>query len=189
MMKFSEKEIVDLLKAWLAISIAFGILLGRESFFTSFLVAALTVGVGFILHELAHKYLAQRYRKAAEFRSFDFMLLLAIGMAFLGFVIAAPGAVIIRGRVTREENGRISAAGIAASLTAAFLFLIIGLFSSEGLVSQISYYGLLINSWLAIFNLIPFGMFDGSKVFRWNRLIYFSMVVTGLLFLYLSWII
>jgi len=25
------------------------------------------------------------------------------------------------------------------------------------------------NAWIAVFNLIPFGMFDGLKVFAWNK--------------------
>ena len=29
--------------------------------------------------------------------------------------------------------------------------------------------GTRVNSWLAIFNLIPMGPLDGTKIFRWNR--------------------
>ena len=25
------------------------------------------------------------------------------------------------------------------------------------------------NAWIAVFNLIPFGIFDGLKVFNWNK--------------------
>ena len=60
----SEREIRDLIKAWIAISIAFAIVMRRilnASFYEAFIVAAITVGTGFLLHELGHKIVAQRY--------------------------------------------------------------------------------------------------------------------------------
>ena len=78
----SSIEIFDLLKAWIAISIAFGIILtkvyGGELTASNFLLylslSGFTVGTAFILHEMGHKITAQRYGLKAEFRSFDFML-------------------------------------------------------------------------------------------------------------------
>ena len=87
--KTSKEEIIDLTKAWIAISIAFGIILSDSIGLTNAIfVAAFSVGLGFLLHELSHKLVAQHYKCFAEFRSFDPMLLLAIGMSFLGFVFA-----------------------------------------------------------------------------------------------------
>jgi len=81
----SEVEIKDLIKAWVAISIAFAIVMRslNLNFYSSFVIASLTVGVGFLLHELGHKFVAQRYGCIAEFRSFDQFLILAIIMSFL----------------------------------------------------------------------------------------------------------
>ncbi|MEK6892261.1 MAG: metalloprotease, partial [Nanoarchaeota archaeon] len=78
----SEAELRDILKAWVAVSIAFGIILSTSilDFYSKFVIASLTVGIGFLFHELGHKIVAQRYGCFAEFRSFDKMLLLAIGM-------------------------------------------------------------------------------------------------------------
>src|SRR3989344_1749993 len=102
--KTSKEEIRDLIKAWIAISIAFAIALNNpfdnplNLFFQNLIVAAIAVGFGFLLHELAHKVVAQRYGCWAEFRSWDLMLLVAIALAFFaGFVFAAPGAVFISG--------------------------------------------------------------------------------------------
>ena len=109
----SEKEKKDIIKAWIAISIAFAIALNglRSGFSQAFIIAALTVGVGFLLHELAHKLVAQHYGCWAEFRSFDQMLFFAILLSFTGIIFAAPGAVMISGHVTNDRNGKISAAG------------------------------------------------------------------------------
>ena len=62
-MNFSKTEQHDLLKAWLAITVAFAIALGGLNFAQPALLinAAVTVGLGFLLHELAHKFVAQYY--------------------------------------------------------------------------------------------------------------------------------
>src|SRR3989344_3439619 len=105
----SKREILDISKAWIAITIAFAIVLkGGSSFMEAVSIAAIAVGLGFLLHELGHKLVAQYYRCFAEFRSFDQMLILAVLMSFFGFVFAAPGAVMISGYVNKERNGKIS---------------------------------------------------------------------------------
>src|SRR3989339_1525964 len=121
----SEFELRDILKAWVAVSIAFGIILSNSvaDFYSKFMIASLTVGIGFLFHELGHKFVAQRYGCFAEFRSFDNMLLLAIAMSFFGFVFAAPGAVMISGRISKSRSGRISAAGPVVNIVLAMLFL------------------------------------------------------------------
>ncbi|MEK6949941.1 MAG: hypothetical protein AABX34_06985 [Nanoarchaeota archaeon] len=185
----SETEIRDLIKAWIAISIAFAIVMRGSlnlNFYQVFIVSAITVGTGFLLHELGHKFVAQRYGCFAEFRSFDQMLVLAILMSFLGFVFAAPGAVMIQGPVGRGRNGKISAAGPIVNLILAaifFAFLFLGL---SGILKAIALYGFVINSWLALFNMIPIGNFDGVKILAWDKSIYGVIVAVSLLFLFMQ---
>ena len=178
--KTSKTEIIDLVKAWLAISLAFGIILKSSiGFQNAILVAAVSVGLGFLLHEMSHKFVAQHYKCFAEFRSFDPMLLLAIAMSFVGFVFVAPGAVMIQGYVDYRKNGIISAAGAITNLILATIFLILLYLRIFPLISQ---YGFIINSWLALFNMIPLWHFDGKKVLNWNRWVYFAIV--GISFFY-----
>jgi Zn-dependent protease len=185
----SETEIRDLIKAWIAISIAFALVMRGfivSSFYQAFIVAAITVGTGFLLHELGHKIVAQRYGCFAEFRSFDQMLLLAVAMAyFAGIVFAAPGAVMISGPVGVRRNGKISAAGPVVNLILSLAFLSILIIYPVGILGIIAFYGFFINSWLALFNLIPFGNFDGVKILRWNKTVYGVIVAIalGLMFL------
>ena len=188
--KFSKKEIVDLAKAWVIISIAFAILSAGFSFnlkfLISFFIAASTVGIGFLLHELAHKFLAQKYGCIAEFRSFDLMLFLALIMSFFGFILAAPGGVFIQGYVGIVRNGKISAIGILTNLILSTLFLILFIFTP---LKTLAYYGFFINAWLALFNLIPIGNFDGVKVLRWNKKVYALMAIfAGILMISQSYI-
>ena len=191
----SKTEILHILRAWLAISFAFAIMLSGTNisdlfsfslsarFLDTLLVAAVTVGLGFLLHELGHKIVAQHYKCWAEFRADNQMLLLAIVMSFFGFIFAAPGAVMIAGNINARKNGLISAAGPAVNLVLALIFLsLIFLFPVKGVIG-ILYYGFVINSWLGLFNMLPFGNFDGAKIFLWNKAVYGIMVGIAILFM------
>ena len=127
--KFSKIELRDLAKAWLIISIAFAIVLsgGRLGafFIANVILSALTVGVGFLLHELGHKFLAQKYGCFAEFRANNFMLLIAIITSFFGIVFSAPGAVMIAGHVGKDRNGKISLAGPGTNFILAIIFIVV----------------------------------------------------------------
>src|SRR3989338_5813595 len=189
--KTSRIEINDLLKAWLAVSIAFAIALSGLSlsvkFFSVMVISAFTVGLGFLLHELSHKFIAQRYGCFAEFRSFDQMLILAVIMSFFGFIFAAPGAVMINGPLGARRNGKISAAGPIVNLVLAVAFLLLALtMPLTGILKATAFYGFYINSWLALFNMIPVWNLDGAKILRWNKIAYGSIVAVALLLLFLQ---
>lgn len=172
---YSSEEVSDLLRAWIAISVAFAIVMTGIRFdiqmLVSLIISLITVGTGFLLHELAHKFLAQKYGCWAEFRADDKMLMLAIAMSFFGFVFAAPGAVVIQGNISPSKNGKISLAGPLTNLVLGLLFGGIAL-AAGGLLKTVALYGMNINFWLGLFNMIPFPGFDGSKVLVWNKLIY-----------------
>ncbi|MEK6935602.1 MAG: metalloprotease [Nanoarchaeota archaeon] len=191
-MIFSRREIKDLLIAWLTISLAFAILfvgiknLFSSLFLISLVISAFTVGIGFLLHELMHKYIAQKYGLRAEFYAFYRMLFLALAFSVFGFIIAAPGAVTIQGRITKEKNGKISLAGPLTNIILAILFLIpLLFFKTEEILGLFFNYGLTINSLLALFNLIPIMPFDGRKVYEWNKEVYVITVIFALV-LFLS---
>jgi len=148
------------------------------SFIIALFISLFTLGIGFLLHELAHKFVAQRYGCFAEFRSFDRMLVMALVFSLFGFIFAAPGAVMIRGHLTRKQNGLVSAAGPGMNIVISILFLLLTL-TSVGIWQVIGRYGFIINAWLALFNMIPFAMFDGRKIFEWNKVFYGFMVAAA----------
>lgn len=190
-MNFSSIEIKEILKAWFAISIAFGILitgnLFSSEFLINFLISILTVGIGFLLHELAHKFVAQRYNYYAEFRADNKMLLVSIVSAFLGFLFAAPGGVMINGGTNKRNFSLIASAGPAMNLVLAFVFLLISS-SSFGFVNIIGTFGFNINSWLALFNLIPIFPFDGKKIIDGSKQIYFGLLIISMLLMIIQFI-
>jgi Zn-dependent protease len=184
----SQKELIDLAKAWIILGVAFSIAMNGLKFPALLIgigISLFTVGIGFLLHELAHKFVAQRYGCFAEFRSFDQMLILALIMSFFGFIFAAPGAVMIRGRLSTRQNGIISAVGPGMNMLVSVLFLSL-VFVPVGFWQTIGLYGFMINSWLALFNMIPFAMFDGKKIFDWSKSVYVLMAVFAIALLVLQ---
>src|SRR3989338_120517 len=198
-MKFSRKEVKELWIAGLIISLAFAILLagGYNALFSFnlsilvvFFIAFFTAGMGFLLHELMHKYVAQKYGLFAEFRAHYLGLFMALIFSLFGFILAAPGAVIIHGFITREKNGKISLAGPTTNIVLALIFLILVIFTTENnLLKAFLSYGLSINSLLALFNMLPVMPFDGSKIFAWNKKIYLLTILVALILFIISFIV
>ena len=135
---------------------------------TSF-VAVLT---GFMLHEFAHKVVAQRNGAWAEFRAYPMGLAIGIVTALFGFLLAAPGAVYIQGTISRRQNGIISIAGPLTNLGLGVLFLALGLWLQTGLLAIALYWIGSVNTLLAVFNLLPIAPLDGSKVLKWSVPVY-----------------
>ena len=119
------------------------------------------VVTAFFLHELAHKAVAQRYGAVAEYRYSPTGLLVGLVTAFIGWMLAMPGAVVISGRITPRHQVRISVAGPAANLAfaAVFIGLSVALGTTPGrfrepipiFIGTLAFVNLL----LAGFNLIP----------------------------------
>jgi Zn-dependent protease len=187
--RIPQRERRDLLIAWVAIAVAFSLLYVRGTinpgaFVLFFAVSLLTVGVGFVLHELAHKFAAMHFGYWAEFRKDNTMLIVAVILAALaGVVFAAPGATVIYGSTTKRENGIISAAGPVTNLAlcAVFyaLFLAGGIFG-EYILLLIGLMGVQINAMIATFNMLPVSVLDGKKVLAWNPAVFAVLFVASL---------
>lgn len=204
--RISRREEADLFLAWMAISLSFAIIkiapngiLGPIKSVDPLLaliyfgISLLTVGIGFIFHEMAHKFTAIRYGYWAEFRKDNSMLLVAVALASLvGFVFAAPGATVIYSNSASGqgsscgENGIISASGPVVNLLLCIPFalciIIPALFFPAGpgvgnLISQIGIFGIQINAMIAAFNLLPISILDGRKVMAWNILVFAVLII------------
>jgi Zn-dependent protease len=202
--RISRREEFDLLIAWIAISLAFLIvqivpngILGPAIPITPFGaletlgISLVTVGVAFILHEMAHKFTAIKFGFWAEFRKDNNMLLIMGALAALvGMIFAAPGATVIydtTGRgISREQNGKISIAGPLINLLLCIPFVIIfligGGFSaavSGNLFAKLGLAGIQINAIIAAFNLLPVSILDGRKVWAWNKVVFVVTVIVA----------
>jgi len=178
---FYRQEVRDLAIAWLALGVAFTFFLTPTGFVRqmvagvldygefgrTFVLSMITVGTGFLLHELAHKVVAVRFGQVAAFRADYGMLAFAIALGLAGFLFAAPGAVYHRGQITLRENGLVSVAGPVTNLVLAVVFFLPFLVTS-GFAAEVARMGVLVNLFLAAFNMVPFGPLDGNTVREWH---------------------
>ncbi len=178
-MEFSGREIKDILISTLVIGFSFAWVTRdnpdylRFNFVEVFIIMLFAVGSAFILHELAHKLSAQNFGCYAEYKMWETGLILAFFMAVspLKIVFAAPGAVYIapgRFGLTKKQDLIISSAGIVTNIALAIIFSVIARILPFGFASIAFSVAAMVNSWIALFNLIPIPPLDGSKVIRWN---------------------
>ena len=194
--RFSTRELGDFGVAWVALGVAFTFfilssvsrsfspftlleLAGTGLLVRVFLVSMLTVGVAFLLHELAHKVVAIRFGQVAEFRADYTMLALAVGAGLVGFLFAAPGAVYHRGNITPREQGLVALAGPVTNLLLIPVFAPLYLIAS-GFLGEIGQLGITINAALAAFNMLPFGPLDGRTVRSWSTVVFAVAFVASL---------
>jgi len=151
-----------------------------EDILVTLTVPLLVVGSSFVLHELLHKYTAQRFGFWSEFRANYVTLGLSILFAYVVHIVfAAPGATMIYGpNITKRQNGIISAAGPLLNLGLGGLYLLLYLLAPlGGLLSYVGVYGFIINIWLSAFNLLPIGPLDGRKILNWGVLQYVAIAI------------
>lgn len=169
---FSFKEIGHLLAGTLLV-MAVGISIILTAFFPFsphrwrldiLLSSALVFASIFILHELSHKAVAQYYGMWAEFRLNMMGVLITLLSIFLPIKLISPGSVMVVGEADRSVVGKSALAGPLTNivLSLIFMFWALILHSSSAII------GAVFSPWIALFNLIPFGMLDGAKVLWWN---------------------
>ena len=199
MFKVTASELRDLIIAFIFISLSFSILYsGRnvELLKNIFPVVMIGLGLGFILHELGHKFTSMHYGYWAEFKLWPTGLIFALISSFFGFVFAAPGAVYTYAGPNLDDktNGIISIAGPVVNIVLALVFLLIGTAiyipahsnTTMLFIFNVCTLGFSTNSYLAVFNLIPIWNLDGSKVMRWNVLIWIMTIAIAGIMTYLS---
>lgn len=136
------------------------------------------VGLGFTLHEIGHKLMAQSLGARSEFRMWSKGLQFALFMRLIGGpVFIAPEATYwAKYNASIEDHGKVSLAGPVTNIVLALIFM------GTAFLNPVMLIGARVNLQLAFFNLIPFGPLDGVDLLRWNWLIWVATmgIVLGL---------
>ncbi len=146
--------------------------------------------LSFLIHEIAHKIMAQTYGLWAEFRLNVMGVILTLLSMIPSFIkIIGPGAVVVSGSADRKTVGKTSIIGPTTNLMLASIFCAANFFLMHSWIfAVVAFY----NAWIAIFNLVPIGVLDGYKVFFWNKKIwafaFAASVVLGIVAYQLLWL-
>jgi len=143
-------------------------------------VFAVIMTASFLTHEIAHKIMAQKAGMWAEFRLTTWGAVLTLVSIFLPVRMIAPGAMMISGMPNAKEMIKISVAGVITNMiycaaTLGFAFSLV-----SGPWATMLFFAAYINAFMAIFNLIPFGVLDGYKLFLLNKKVWLAAFATAL---------
>ncbi len=198
-----SRETQDIILADIALTIAFtiilsgGVLGGFDSGLFIYLIpiSFVAVSLSFILHELMHKFVAQHFGAAAGFRRSDNGIIITLASSLMGFMIGLPGATMIyASHFTKEQEGYVSLAGPLTNFIVFAVFFALGSMLFPNFLNGVSLsvfgsslmsypylqnmfsFTVFISLYLAFFNMLPMYPLDGSKVLRWNKYVYFSVI-------------
>jgi Zn-dependent protease len=179
--RFSRREFRDITIAILLFILAFlrfyqPRLLPGNSGINVVILATIGFGasLAFLVHELAHKFMATYLGSAAEFKLEPIGVAVTAISALAGLPVIVPGAVNITGYVIEKESiGKIALIGPVTNIAMA---LIARVFSWNELVW--------LNVLFAFVNLLPFFILDGKKIFYWSRLVWSVAFLSALAVLY-----
>ncbi|MEM5776880.1 MAG: hypothetical protein QXJ06_00335 [Candidatus Aenigmatarchaeota archaeon] len=184
MKKLEKNEIIDIFVSILALSLFFTFPEWSSNYFLYLLIIAISFLVKIFFHKLIAKKIqcicTYKMKPTFVLLGLFFMLLKpSLGISFMiaGTIDIAPYSFGRKGlklvKITPYDLGIIALAGIFINLFAAYTFLLF-----DGEIPKLI---VKINSLIAIFHLLPFPGFDGSKIFMWT--------IWGWLFIFLLGII
>ncbi len=198
--RFSRTEIRDLTIATMLVALVGLALLGRPNgiFGAINLILAYFIPTGqawiilgivtifvstFMVHELAHKFVAQRYGMWSEFRMLQTGYFLSAMAILFSIPIFGTGVVYTSGGRTIEEDGKSNLAGPLSNFIMALVMLSTALLLSvswgvvPGGVMLLLTYGIEVNAFIGLFNMIPFQPFDGATVRAWSDRVWLLMLI------------
>lgn len=210
--RFSQTEIRDLIIASILVLLvgisAFGrpygilaaiqnianVLLPLGLLWVPFITATLFL-VAFIGHELAHKFIAQHYGMWSEFRMTMMGYYLSLFAILFSLPIFGTGVVYSSGTGITEQDGKTKLAGPMFNLITAIILTIIGIIV-KGFIGSIDIYllfiiqnGIIINGFIALFNMIPIQPFDGANIRNWNNQVWIMTTISLVFLLVVGWVV
>jgi Zn-dependent protease len=162
-----KKEIFEYILAIFVLTFIFSFE-GSKFVSTNMTRSFFAVVTAFLLHEIAHKYVASKLGYYARFHFYFPSAILAFLLVFTGVKVAAIGYITLypykfkswmyrRLKISLEEVGKIALVGPAVNIFLAYVSFFLGFSFFKD-----------VNKWFALFNLLPIPPLDGSKVLHWK---------------------
>ena len=191
---FSPKELKHLaVAALLVIGVGLSYVLFGGIFaqmdWTVLSIFSVILTASFLVHEIAHKVVAQKRGLWAEFRlTLWGAVLTLISVISPLLKLISPGAVMISGPAQMDEVAKISIAGPTVNIVFSTVFLGAAFAFGYGPVQGLLFLAALLNSFIAVFNLIPIGILDGYKIFSWDKTVWALAFVLSLVLTVISYV-
>ncbi len=188
-------EALSLIIASIVIALVFGSSELYHGSYMKFLLVSLIAIIAVIPHELAHRWSARRLGCYSRYvlSPIGLILTLITAIPFIPIKVIMPGFTLVVSPyqdpyINKRINGIVSIAGPITNLVFASVSLFtLALLIRQGLINTLSFYFLynntLINSWVALFNLLPIPPLDGSKIIRWKPLLWVISFVLSIMML------
>lgn len=180
------REVLDFIASITVLGLALSLRYWMAGAYNYALASFSSIGIGFLLHELAHRHTSRKFGAISRYRAWypGLVLSLVIAIATRGNIIfAAPGAVeIYMAWYTPRIEAIISLAGPFANIALALVCMLINtvfpLSFLQPYINVLAY----VNAILAFFNLIPIPPLDGFKAMKgyllgWVTLFALSLVL------------
>jgi len=159
--------------------------------FGNFFKPFIAVTISFLLYHLAQRMMARKLKCYIAYRLWVPGVVFSLLFMMVGIKIVLIGGILLSaykfGRwgmkdrlPTVQEIGFISVAGPITNISLAIIFGLIAGPAATGQESFFAYMSML-NSWLAIFNLVPIKNLDGGKVMFWSPVYWFFLSLFAIL--------
>ncbi len=182
MIKFTKEEIRNLLISIIVISTLFTINMTQKIGWTNteiiniLIITLILFSISFIAKIYSQKYLARKYHYHIEYKIWGYGIIFAIVTMLLNIFIITPGYFkygLYDRIATEEEKAKIAIIGPAANMILAVIFLIAliilkSTLTTSAIIKLAMLIGFYINTYMAVFNLIPFMALDGIKIVEYD---------------------
>jgi Zn-dependent protease len=153
-------------------------------------IFAVIMTASFLTHEIAHKIMGQKTGLWAEFRLTTWGAVLTLVSVFLPFKMISPGAMMLAGQPNSEEIVKISIAGPATNIILSTALLGSGFALISSPYAVVLFFAAYVNAFMAVFNLIPFGILDGFKIFSFNKKLWaLAFIPSAILAIFTYWLV
>ncbi len=154
----------------------------------------------FLFHELGHRQVAIHFGLQTKFRLLKFGMIITVFGLIMGVMslvnrtqalpsLALPGAVVVLGldKIDRK-TGLCKTAGPLINLIYGSIILIISFLVPIYPINLFLGLSASLNFMLGLFNLIPIGILDGENIFKWNKKVYFLLVISMLILIIINYL-